>query len=82
VMFTPGHTVTGFVHVYGETDLAGFVESSDLRFVSVVDVTTRSLADRRVISHYKFVLINRTQMIAASEVGRKGDVSPEDVPEL
>ncbi len=82
VMFTPGHTVTGFVHVYGETDLAGFVESSDQRFVSVVDVTTRSLADRRVINHFKFVLINRTQMIAASEVGRTGDVSPEDVPEL
>ena len=81
-MFTPGHTVTGFVHVYGETDLAGFVESSDQRFVPVVDVTTRSLADRRVINHFKFVLINRTQMIAASEVGRKGDVSPEDVPEL
>ena len=49
---------------------------------SVVDVTTRSLADRRVINHYKFVLINRTQMIAASEIGRQGDVAPEDVPEL
>jgi hypothetical protein len=45
-------------------------------------VTTRSLADRRVINHFKFVLINRTQMIAASEVGRRGDVLPEDVPEL
>ena len=25
VLFTPGHTVTGRVHVFGETDLAGFV---------------------------------------------------------
>ena len=27
VMFTPGHAVTGKVHVFGETDLAGFVDS-------------------------------------------------------
>ena len=82
VMFTPGHTVTGKVHVFGETDLAGFVDATDPRFVPVTGVTTRSLADRRIISHYEFILINRTQMIAASEVGRKGDIAPEDVPEL
>jgi len=82
VMFTPGHTVTGRVHVFGETDVAGFVDATEPRFVPVTGVTTRSLADRRIISHYDFILINRTQMIAASEVGRKGDIAPEDVPEL
>ena len=82
VMFTPGHTVTGQVHLFGETDLAGFVDTTDPRFLPVTNVTTRSLADRRIISHYELILINRTQMIAASEVGRKGDIAPEDVPEL
>jgi hypothetical protein len=82
VLFTPGHTVTGKVHIFGQTDLAGFVDSSDPRFVPVTGVTTRSLADRRIISHYEFVLINRTQMIAASEIGRQGDFAPEDVPDL
>ena len=82
VMFTPGHTVTGKVHIFGQTDLAGFVDATDPRFVAVTAVTARSLADRRIVSHYDFVLINRTQMIAASEVGRKGDVSPEELPEL
>jgi hypothetical protein len=82
VMFTPGHTVTGSVHLFGQTDLAGFVDSSDPRFVPVTGATTRSLADRRIISHYEFVLINRTQMIAASEIGRQGDFAPEDVPDL
>ncbi len=82
VMFTPGHTVTGKVHVFGQTDLAGFVDSSDPRFVPVTEVTTRSLADRRIISHYEFVLINRTQMIAASEIGRQGDFAPDAVPDL
>jgi hypothetical protein len=82
VIFTPGHSVTGKVHVFGQTDLAGFVDATDPRFVPVTGVTTRSLVDRRIISHYDFVLINRTQMIAASEVGRPGDIAPEDVPDL
>ena len=82
VMFTPGHTVTGRVHVFGQTDLAGFVDASDPRFVPVTSVTTRSLADRRIVSRYDFVLINRTQMIAAAEAVSTGDVAPEHLPEV
>ena len=82
VIFTPGHSVTGKVHVFGETDLAGFVDATDPRFVPVTDATTRSLADRRIISHYPFILMNRTQMIAASEIGRHGDIAPEDIPDI
>ncbi|MFL5716355.1 MAG: hypothetical protein ACJ77V_02125 [Chloroflexota bacterium] len=80
VMFTPGHTVTGRVHVFGQTDLAGFVDATDPRFVPVTGVTTRSLADRRIVSHYDFVLINRTQLIAAAEAaGRDETARAEDV---
>ncbi len=82
VMFTPGHTVTGRVHIFGQTDLAGFVDASDPRFVPVTGVTTRSLSDRRIVSHYDFVLINRTQMIAAAEAVSTGDVAPEDLTEV
>jgi len=82
VMFTPGHTVTGRVHVFGQTDLAGFVDATDPRFVPATGVTTRSLTDRRIVSHYDFILINRTQMIAAAEAGRNGDVAPEDVTDI
>ena len=78
-MFTPGHTVTGRVHVFGQTDLAAFVDSTDPRFVPVTEVTTRSLADRRIVSHYAFVLINRTQMIAAAEAGVTGGVEPDAI---
>jgi hypothetical protein len=70
VIFTPGHTISGLVHVFGETTLAGFVEATHPRFVPVTEVTTRSLADRRIISHYAFMLVNRTQMIAVSDPGR------------
>jgi hypothetical protein len=69
VLFTPAHTVTGKIYIFGQTDLAAFVDSTSPRFVPVVEVTTRSLADRAVVTKYDFVLINRTQMIAAAEVG-------------
>ena len=78
VIFTPGHTVSGKVYVFGQTDLAGFVDSTDPRFVPVVDVTMRSLADRRIVSRYDLVLVNRTQMIAAAEIGGHGDIAAED----
>ncbi len=66
VIFTPGHTLTGTVFLFSETDVVTFVDFPDPRFVPMVKVTARSLADRRVISHFAFVLINRTQMTAAS----------------
>jgi hypothetical protein len=81
VMFTPGHTVTGRVHIFGQTDLAGFVDATDPRFVPVTGVTTRSLSDRRIVSHYDFLLINRTQMIAAAEAVSTGEAAPEGPPE-
>jgi hypothetical protein len=82
VMFTPGHTVTGKIHVFGQTDLAGFVDSAEPRFVPVTDATTRSLTNQRNVSQYPFLLINRTQMIAAAEIGRPGDIDAEDVPDI
>jgi hypothetical protein len=90
VMFTPGHTITGKVHVFGQTDLAGFVDATDPRFVPVTAATTRSLADRRVVTHYDFILINRTQLIAAAEAGSRdavashevAEIEPQDTPEL
>jgi len=81
VLFTPGHTVSGTVYLFGETDLAAFVDSTHPRFVPMIDVTTRSLADRGIIGHYPFILINRTQMIAAAEIDGGADIAAEDVPD-
>jgi hypothetical protein len=66
VIFTAGHTLTGTIFAFAETDIASFVDTPDPRFVALVDVKARSLADRRVISHFGLVLVNRTQMTAAS----------------
>lgn len=66
VIFTAGHTLTGTIYLFSETDIATFVDSPDPRFVPMTTVTARSLADRRVISHFGLVLVNRTQITAAS----------------
>ena len=80
IMFTPGHTVTGKVHVFGAMDVATFVDATDPRYIPVTDATTRSLTDRRIVGRFPFVLLNRTQMIAAAEIGRPEDAPPEDAP--
>ena len=72
VIFTPGHTLTGTIYLFSETDIQAFVDSNDPRFVPMVKVTARSLADRRVISHFGLILINRTQITAASLLEKAG----------
>ena len=79
VIFTPGHTLTGTIHLFLETDVESFVDSPDPRFVPMVDVTARSLADRRVISHFALVLVNRTQMTAASLLEKAGGANETGV---
>ncbi len=70
IIFTSGHAITGSVHLYHEQTLAGFVDTPDPRFVVMTNARARSLADRRVISHFALLLVNRTQMIAAAESAR------------
>jgi hypothetical protein len=72
VIFAPGHTLSGSVYAFSEMDVATFVDSADPRFVPMVNVTARSLADRRVISHFSLVLVNRTQMTAAALLEKAG----------
>jgi hypothetical protein len=70
VFFTEGHTISGDVQVYGESDLASFVEATEPRFVPLTSARARSLADRRVISHYELLLLNRTRTTAVAEASR------------
>jgi hypothetical protein len=72
VIFTEGHTLTGAIHAFAETDIAQFVDSPDPRFVALVDVTARSLSDRRVVSKFGLALVNRTRMTAASFLENAG----------
>ena len=71
-IFTEGHTITGTVYLFGETDIMTFVDTPDPRFIPMIDATARSLADRRVISHFALVLVNRTAIMAASLLEKAG----------
>ena len=79
VIFTEGHTLTGTIHAFAETDISQFVDSPDPRFVALVDVTARSLADRRIASKFGLALVNRTRMTAASFLENAGDAAETGV---
>ena len=68
IVVTPGHTLTGAVHLNPEAVLSVFIESRDPMWIPMTDVRTRSLADRRVISRYAFAVVNRRHIVAATEL--------------
>ena len=68
IVVTPGHTLTGEVHLSPEGILSAFIESPSPVWIPMTDVRTRSLADRRVISRYSFALLNRRHIVAATEM--------------
>ena len=67
IVVTPGHTLTAEVYIPMGGALSAFIESTDPAFVPITDVRARSLADRRVITHYQFALLNRRHVVAATE---------------
>jgi hypothetical protein len=68
IVVTPGHTLTGTVHLNPEAMLSVFIESRHPVWLPMTDVRTRSLADRRVISRYGFAVVNRRHIVAATEI--------------
>jgi hypothetical protein len=74
VIFTPGHTISGSIHIFREMTLANFVEATDPRFLSMTDTTARSLIDPSVLIRATGMLVNRTQINAIAETEQS--VSP------
>jgi hypothetical protein len=68
VFVTPGHTLTGEVHIVDGGQLSSFIESNDPPFIALTDARTRSLADRRIIARYDFALLNRRHIVATTEL--------------
>jgi len=67
LVFTPGHVISGTAHVYREMTVERFADTTDPRFIAMTDASVRSLADRRIVSHFDLLLVNRTQMTAVAE---------------
>jgi hypothetical protein len=57
VFVTPGHTMTGQIHLVVGGQLGSFIESDDPPFIPLTDARTRSLADRRIIARYNFAFL-------------------------
>jgi hypothetical protein len=66
VFVTPGHTLTGQIHLIPGGELGAFIESTDPPFIALTDARTRSLADRRIIARYDFALLNRRHIVATT----------------
>ena len=66
VFVTPGHTLTGQVHIVEGGEFAAFIESNDPQFIALSEARTRSLADRRIIARYTFALLNRRHIVATT----------------
>jgi hypothetical protein len=66
VFVTPGHTLTGQVHIVAGGQFGAFIESNDPPFIALTDARTRSLADRRIIARYGFALLNRRHIVATT----------------
>ncbi len=66
VVVTPGHTLTGDVYLAPEAELSVFIASNYPRVLPLTGVRTRSLADRRILAGYDFVLLNRSQIVAVT----------------
>jgi hypothetical protein len=79
VIFTPGHTLTGCLYMFEETDFENYIDSPDPKYVPMIEVTARSLADRRVISHFGLCLVNRSQISAASLLEHAGTAAETGV---
>lgn len=79
VIFTPGHTLTGSLFMFEEADFANYIDSPDPKYVPMTEVTARSLADRRVISHFSLCLVNRTAITAASLLEKAGTAAETGV---
>jgi hypothetical protein len=68
IVVTPGHTLTGNVHLPLEAELEAVIESPTPTFLPLTDVRARSLADRRIISRYDVAMLNRRHIVAATEL--------------
>ena len=73
VFVTRGHLINAAIYLLPGASSSAFAEATDPRFVPLSDVNCRSLADRRVISHYAFALLNRRQVVAIGESPAIGD---------
>ena len=71
-IITPGYNLQGSIHVHAHGSMAQFLESPDLHFIPMTDVTVRWLASSALVARFPFALINREQMVTILEQPASG----------
>jgi hypothetical protein len=78
VIFTEGHTLTGTIHAFAETDISQFVDSPDPRFVALVDVTASGSCGAGQVACHTCGCQNSTPTASGTtSTSRSGDSSIE-----
>jgi hypothetical protein len=72
-IFTPGHVITGGLHLIRDTTLANFVEATDPRFFGLSEAVVSSIEGRGSVSRFDLLLVNRTQISAIAETEHRSE---------
>jgi hypothetical protein len=66
VVTTAAHIVYGYAYLHEEASLTAFVDATEPRFIPLVDVRVRWLADRRLAGRFPFALVQRAHIVAVA----------------
>ena len=66
VVTTAAHIIYGFAYLHVEASITAFVDATEPRFVPLVYVRVRWLADRRLAGRFPFALVQRSHIVAVA----------------
>ena len=66
VVTTAAHIVYGYAYLHEEASLTAFVDATEPRFIPLVDVRVRWLADRRLAGRFPVALVQRAHIVAVA----------------
>jgi hypothetical protein len=66
-IFTPGYSLQGSIHLHANGAMAQFLESPDLHFIPVTDLTVRLVSSSALVARFPFALVNREQLVTILE---------------
>jgi len=71
VVITKTLMIDGDVYVHGDGSIMAFVDATDPKFIPMLNVRVRWLADRRLAARFPFALLQRSQIVGVAAEGIK-----------
>jgi hypothetical protein len=60
---TPGYNLMGSIYVHTYGSMGQFLESPDLRFLPITELTVHWLSDAAMVARFPFAMVNRQQIV-------------------